>query len=131
MNASKLFGKGISFPPHVGPDGRVVWSEGDANVRESIQIILTTDQNERLMQPDFGGSLGLFLFEPNTVTTRHLIQDRIEKALAQWEPRIHVESVDVVPDTDDPQLAIATVTYRLVATQTRERVSLNVTFANA
>jgi phage baseplate assembly protein W len=130
MNAAHLFGKSISFPPRVGPDGRVVWSEDDANVRESIQIILTTDQNERLMQPDFGGGLGIFLFEPNTVTTRHLIQDRIEKALAQWEPRIFVESVDVVPDTADPQLAIATITYRLVATQTRERVSLNVTFAN-
>jgi phage baseplate assembly protein W len=130
MNAARLFGKGISFPPRVGPDGRIAWSEGDANVRESMQIILTTDQNERLMQPDFGAGLGLFLFEPNTVTTRHLIQDRIVKALAQWEPRILVESVDVVPDPDDLQQAIATITYRLVATQTRERVSLNVTFTN-
>jgi phage baseplate assembly protein W len=131
MNAAKLFGKGISFPPRVGPDGRIVWSDGDVNVRESIQIILTTDQNERLMQPDFGGGLGLFLFEPNTVTTRHLIQDRIVKTLAQWEPRIVVESVDVVPDADNLRLAIATITYRLIATQARERVSLNVTLANA
>jgi phage baseplate assembly protein W len=130
INAARLFGKGISFPPRVGPDGRIAWSEGDANVRESMQIILTTDQNERLMQPDFGAGLGLFLFEPNTVTTRHLIQDRIIKALAQWEPRILVESVDVVPDPNDLQQAIATITYHLVATQTRERVSLNVTFTN-
>lgn len=131
MNTAQLFGKGISFPPRVGPDGRIAWSEGDVNVRESIQIILTTNQNERLMQPDFGGNLGLFLFEPNTVTTRHLIQKRIEGTLAQWEPRISVESVDVVPDASDPEQAIATITYRLIATQTRERVSLNVTFANA
>lgn len=130
MNTAQLFGRGISFPPRIGPDGRVTWSEGDINIRESIHIILTTDQNERLMQPDFGGNLGIFLFEPNTVTTRHLIQDRIEKALAQWEPRILVESVDVVADTEDPQLAVATITYRLVATQTQERVSLNVTFTN-
>jgi phage baseplate assembly protein W len=67
------------------------------------------------------------LFEPNTVTTRHLIQDRIAKALEQWEPRIRVESISVEPDSTDPEAAIATITYKLVATQARQRLSLNVT----
>ena len=40
MDTGKLFGRGISFPPRVGPDGRVVWSEGEANVRECIEIVL-------------------------------------------------------------------------------------------
>jgi len=88
-----------------------------------------TEQPERLRTPGFGGSLGRFLFEPNTVTTRRSIQDRITKELAQWEPRIHVESVDVSPDPNDPQAAVAGITYKLVATQTRERVTLNVTLA--
>jgi phage baseplate assembly protein W len=126
MDSGQLYGRGISFPPRVGPDGRVAWSEGEGNVRESIQIILMTELRERLRLPDFGGGLGLFLFEPNTVTTRHLIKDRITKALAQWEPRLSVEAVGVDPDPDDPQAAIATITYKLVTTQTRERVSLNV-----
>ena len=51
---------------------------------------------------------------------------RIQRALAEWEPRIRVESVAVDPDPDDPEAAIATITYRLVATRTLERVSLNV-----
>ncbi len=129
MDAGKIFGRGISFPPRVGADRRVAWSEGEVNVREAIRIILMTEQRERVRLPEFGGSLGLFLFEPNTVTTRHLIQDRITKALAQWEPRINVESVEVEADLTDRQTAIATITYKLVATQTRERVSLNVTLA--
>lgn len=129
MDSGKIFGRGISFPPRVGADGRVAWSEGEVNVREAIRIILMTEQRERVRLSEFGGSLGIFLFEPNTVTTRHLIQDRITKALAQWEPRINVESVDVEPDPTDLQAAIATITYKLVATQTRERVSLNVTLA--
>ena len=126
----KLFGRGISFPPRLGPDGRMAWSEGETNIREAIQLILLTEQRERLRLPEFGGNLGLFLFEPNTVTTRHMIQDRITKALAQWEPRILVQSVDVEPDPTDPQAAIATITYKLVATQTRERVSLSVNLAS-
>ncbi len=126
MDPGRLLGRGISFPPRVGPDGRVAWSEGETNVREAIRVILMTEQRERLRLPEFGGGLGVFLFEPNTVTTRHLIQDRITKALEQWEPRITVESVSVEPDPEDVEAAIATITYRLVATQRRERVSLNV-----
>ena len=126
-NAGKVFGRGISFPPRVGADGRVAWSEGETNVRESIRVILMTEQPERLRTPNFGGSLGAFLFEPNTVATRRSIQDRITKELAQWEPRITVESVNVDADKDDPTAAIAVITYKLIATQTVERVSLSVT----
>jgi len=127
VDVGKVFGRGISFPPRVGADGRVVWSEGEQNIREAIRVILLTEERERLNLPSFGGGLGRFLFEPNTVMTRHLIQDRIAKALAAWEPRIRVESVDVTPDPQDDQAAIATITYQLVATRTRERVSLSVT----
>lgn len=129
MDTGRLYGRGISFPPRVGSDGRVAWSEGEQNVREAIRVILLTEQRERLMLAEFGGSLGLFLFEPNTVTTRHLIKDRIQKALALWEPRIQVEAVSVEADPSDTQAAVATITYKLVATQARERVTLGVALA--
>ena len=127
MDSGITFGRGISFPPRVGADGRVAWSAGEANVREAIRVILMTEQRERLMLPEFGAGLSRFLFEPNTAATRQLIRDRMTKALAQWEPRIAVESLEVEPDPDDPEAAIATITYKLIATQARERVSLNVT----
>jgi phage baseplate assembly protein W len=129
MDGGRVFGRGMAFPPRV-VDGRVAWSVGEENVREAIRIILLTEQRERLRLPEFGGSLGRFLFEPNTVATRRRIQDQIGLALARWEPRIAVESVDVQPDpADERQAAIATITYRLVATQARERVSLSVSLA--
>ena len=130
-NAGKILGKGISFPPRIGADGRVVWSEGETNVRESIRVILMTELNERLYLPEFGGGLNRFLFEPNTTTTRQLIRDRITKALAEWEPRISVQSVSVEPDADDLQAAIAVIYYKLVATQVSERVSLTVTLGSS
>src|ERR1051325_3162297 len=122
MNAGKIFGRGMSFPPRVGADGRVAWSEGETNVRESIRVILMTEQPERLRTPNFGGSLGRYLFEPNTVSTRRSIQDRITKELAQWEPRISVESVEVEADPNDPTAAIATITYKLIARSEERRV---------
>ena len=126
LKSGQIYGKGMSFPPRVGADGRVAWSEGEENVRESIRVILLTERRERLRLPGFGGSLSRYLFEPNTVTTRQLIRDRIAKELAQWEPRVAVEGVSVEEDATDPQAAIATITYRLVATRKQETVSLTV-----
>jgi len=129
MDVGQIYGRGIAFPPHVGPDGRVAWSEGDANVRQAVEIILKTEERERVNLPTFGGGLRRFLFEPNTVTTRHQIQDRVTRALEQWEPRITVLSVEVEEDGRDPQAAIATVHYELVATRARAQVALRVNLA--
>lgn len=125
-STGRILGRGISFPPRVGADGRIAWSEGEQNIREAIQVVLKTELDERLRLPEFGAGLNRFLFEPNTTATRHLLQDRISRALAAWEPRIAVESVDVSEDPTDPEAAIATVSYRLVATQALERVTLSI-----
>ncbi len=129
MDAGALFGRGIAFPPRVGPDGRVAWSEGEDNVRDAIRILLLTRPGERLFLDDFGAGLDRSLFEPNTVTTRQMLRDRITQTLQQWEPRIGLESVDVEPDPQDERTAIATITYKLVATQVRERIDVAVTLA--
>jgi phage baseplate assembly protein W len=124
--AGTVLGRGIAFPPRVGPDGRVAWSEGEPNIREGIEIVLKTDRSERLRLPEFGGGLPRFLFEPNTPATRHQLADRVRKALDAWEPRVTVQSVDVAEDPTDDEAAVVTVLYKLVATQATERVSLSV-----
>jgi phage baseplate assembly protein W len=129
MNAARLYGKGMAFPPRVGTDGRITWSEGEDNIRESMRVILMTEPGERLRLPLFGAGLGRFLFEPNIVATHTLIRERIVDALMRWEPRIRIEAVEVLPHRVDPQAAVATISYRLVATQVQERVSLTVSVA--
>ncbi|MBP8250719.1 MAG: GPW/gp25 family protein [Herpetosiphon sp.] len=126
MDAGTIFGRGMSFPPRVD-DGRIVCSEGETNIREAIQIILLTKSNERLRLPTFGAGLHELLFEPNTVATHQRIARRITNSLHAWEPRIHVQSVDVAADPADAYSAIATIHYTLVATQAQERMSLAIT----
>jgi len=126
MDGGQLYGRGMSFPPRVGDDGRIAWSEGDTNVREAIQIILKTEEKERLNLPTFGAGLQRYLFEPNNVATQTQIGDRITKALQLWEPRISVTEVDVQEDPSDPQAAIASISYRLVATQIQQTVNVSV-----
>jgi hypothetical protein len=126
IDEGKLFGRGISFPPRLGPDGRWAWSSGAENVRESIRVILLTQLDERLMRPDFGGGLQSLLFEPNTPSTHRLIQERITQALGRWEPRIRLDTVNVIADPADEQAVLVTIRYRLVATGTTDHVGLAV-----
>jgi phage baseplate assembly protein W len=126
VDGGQLYGRGMSFPPRIGQDGRIAWSEGESNIREAIRVILLTEEKERVRLPEFGGGLQRFLFEPNTVATQSQIQDRITKALQQWEPRILVRQVIVQQDAADQQKAIATIAYQLVATQVQQTISLSV-----
>jgi phage baseplate assembly protein W len=126
MDPGAIFGRSMGFPPRVGADGHVVWSQGEANVRESIRIILMTEPRERIRLPEFGGGLRQYLFEPNEPVTRQRLREAIEEAIARWEPRVRVESVTVDEDPHDGESAVATITYRLVATRVLERVSMAV-----
>jgi phage baseplate assembly protein W len=126
MARDTVFGSGISFPMRLGPDGRVAVSAGPDNIREMIRVILLTEPGERLQLADFGGGAGRFLFEPNTVGTRRRVQEKIEEALRQWEPRIALQAVSVEEDPDDPQSAIATIRYQLVANRASEQVAVRV-----
>ena len=125
MSAS-VFGRSLSFPPRVGADGRMVWSEGEASIRESITVILKTEPGERMALAEFGAGLGRFLFEPNNTVTHAGIEDAIRRALEDWEPRIAVESVEIAVDPADAESALATITYRLVATAARERITVGI-----
>lgn len=119
-----LYGQGVAFPPRLGDDGRLLWSSGPTNVRESIEVILLTALGERIMRPTFGAGLPSFLFRPNTVATHRLIEERARQALGRWEARIRLDRVTAVADPEDPGAARLTVTYRLVATGVRAETRL-------
>lgn len=126
MTPARLFGKGTSFPFRVGADGHVAWSEGEANINECIRSLLLTDRGERLFLPDYGGGLQAFLFAPNTVSTRHQIAERIKAAIGRWEPRVALQAVTVEADRAEATAAVATIVYRLVATQATGTLALRV-----
>lgn len=126
FDEGRLYGRSISFPPRIGANGRLAWSSGAENIRESIQVILMTEAKERLLLPTFGGGLQSFLYEPNTVATHRLIQERITQSLGRWEPRIALDEVTVKPHPTDGQTAVVTIRYRLIATNTPDQLSLTV-----
>ncbi|HYQ02097.1 MAG TPA: GPW/gp25 family protein [Polyangiaceae bacterium] len=125
-DGGSIYGRSVAFPPRVAENGRIAWSEGTQNIRESIRIILLTNPGERLGLSEFGAGLQSLLFEPNTATRHRQLQDRIERALARWEPRINLLAVNVDVDPGDPEAAVVAIEYELVATRSRERLTFNV-----
>lgn len=126
LSPDETLGRGVGFPPGIGPDGRWRWSVGLENIEQSIRIILRTDREERIMRPAFGGGLSRFLFQPNTASTHRMIEETIVQALGRWEKRIRVQVVDVGPDPDEPDAVRATIRYRVVRTNAEDRLSLRV-----
>ena len=129
MNSISL-GQGISWPPRIDSDGRLLLSADADNVRESIQVILLTEPGERVRLPEFGAGLGHFLFEPNIPATHIAIARRITQSLTRWEPRIRVAQVEVIADPSDSQAALATITYLLVSSGQQATMNLNVPVAS-
>ena len=129
MNLTSL-GQGISWPPRIDGDGRLLLSADAENVREAIQVILLTEPGERVRLPEFGAGLGHFLFEPNIPATHIAIARRITQSLMRWEPRIRVAQVEVDADPSDPQAALATIAYRLVSNAQQATLNISIPVAS-
>ena len=126
IDLGDIFGRSVGFPPRLDEQGRVRWSAGPDNVRESIRVILLTEPGERLMLPGFGAGLRKFLFQPNTTVTHRAIEDAVMVALARWEPRITNVNVQVSKDEQDEKAVLVLIHYMLVATQQNEDMQLRV-----
>ena len=111
MSLLNRLGRGWDFPVRPGPRaGALAYTGGPEKVRQSIGIILDTEPGERIMRPTFGCGLRRFLMKPNTTSTRALIKQEVERALAAGEPRIKVNAVVVEPG-DDPALVLIQIFY--------------------
>lgn len=76
--------------------GKVCQALGD--VHQTLQIIFSTIPGEDPFRPTFGCDLTQFLDRPLTVAIPAII-GAISSAITTWEPRIVLESVDVVAST--------------------------------
>lgn len=117
-----FLGRGWSFPPSFDRNLRGVrMLEHEADIVSSLQILLSTALGERVMVPQYGCNLDELAFDSLDTRIRTLMADKIESAILYHEPRILLESVEVV---DDPVqmldgLVLIGVTYRVKSTNSR------------
>ena len=117
MPEKDYLGVGWSFP--IKPvNGALQYARYEDRVEQAISIILLTAKQERPMLSEFGAGARTFVFEPNSPAIRHALENAVQQALTDWEPRINLERVEVVPDTDQPNLVWVNVDYVVRATNT-------------
>jgi uncharacterized protein len=94
-------GAGLAFPLRLDAAGSVALVAGDAEIQESIHLILATAPGERPMRPEFGCGIHHHLFAPADGATAGLIAQEVRRALTRWEPRVDLLQVDVSIDDQD------------------------------
>jgi len=70
-------------------------------LRTSIQMILFTRIGERVMLRDFGSSLHEKPFDPNDLFLRNEIVQEVQEAVARWDDRIGIETINVIQQEHD------------------------------
>jgi phage baseplate assembly protein W len=70
-------------------------------VKNSIVTCFTTAPGQKILNPEFGLDLRMYLFEPISENTAFFIRDDIFNNLSRFEPRVVVSNVAVIPDIDN------------------------------
>ncbi|ECB1325844.1 baseplate assembly protein [Salmonella enterica subsp. enterica serovar Nigeria] len=94
---------------------------GTDHIRQSIVDILTTPLGTRVMLPEYGSNLFNLVDNPTDPGLAMKIIMTSAGALAKWEPRIRVDSVNV------QAIDVGKITILIIATdvETRRRLEFN------
>jgi phage baseplate assembly protein W len=113
-----FLGRGWRFPIKPDVNGRLNYVSGDEAVRQSVWLIATTAQRERVMREEFGCGLYDLVFDANTAALHGLVQENIRAALTRWEPRIDLLGVRAETTPEQRNLLLIHIDYRIRANNT-------------
>jgi phage baseplate assembly protein W len=117
---SSFLGTGWSFPPSFALGGRDVHMVSEAeDIEQSLAILLATRRGERVMQDDFGGALGDFLFAEISQGLIGRVRSFVGDAILHHEPRITMNDVDVSVSASESGLLLISIDYTIRATNSR------------
>jgi len=117
--AAGFLGKGWRFPILPDRTGCLGYVEGDANVEQSVHILLMTALGERVMRSDFGTQTPRLVFSPGSLQYLKLIENTIRDAIRDWEPRIDLNNVLAEAEHSDESKITVSVTYTVRQTNTK------------
>ena len=121
MDATDLLGTGWRFPPQFSKNGQKVLLASDGtDVRESLEILLSTLEGERLYRPDFGCDLKRFMFEEVNSALATEIREMIVATVNAYEPRVEITEITITEAEESAYTLVINIDYRIVATNSAE-----------
>jgi phage baseplate assembly protein W len=89
-------GRGWAYPTTIDPArGSVAVAKYEADIRQSILIILGTARGERVMRADFGCGIHELVFDALDTALLTRIDTSVRECLARYEARIEVLIVSI------------------------------------
>jgi len=81
----------------------------ERSVIQSIKNLIMTNHYERLFNPELGSNINRLLFENMDQVTAIALKREIEQTIDNYEPRVSVTSVSVLPDLDNNAFAVSII----------------------
>jgi Bacteriophage baseplate protein W len=100
--ANEFIGRGWRFPILPDETGSLGWCDGQPNVEQSLKILLLTAVGERVMRPTFGTEAPRFVFAPGSEQYLRRLEQSIQDAVRDFEPRVDLLEVRAEPDAVEP-----------------------------
>jgi phage baseplate assembly protein W len=114
-----FLGRGWSFPPTFNRGfAKVEMLEEEADIKSSLEILLSTLQGER-MHPQYGCNIEELIFESLDTRMKTLMADKIESAILYHEPRIELEDVSLEESREEEGVVWIKITYSVRSTNSR------------
>jgi len=82
-------------------------------ISRSVKNIIFTQPGEKFFDEDFGSRVSRFLFENINPITASNIRDEIVQSILNYEPRVKLSDVFVIPDYDGNVMNVAIV-YNII-----------------
>ncbi|TMI69822.1 MAG: GPW/gp25 family protein [Bacteroidetes bacterium] len=121
MNVENSFlGTGWSFPPAFDKtSGTVKMVSNEEDIAQSLQILLSTRPGERVMLPQYGCNLDVFMFESITTTLVAYVKELIQTAILYFEPRINLDLITINTDSIVEGVILIELEYTIRASNSR------------
>ena len=98
----------LSFQPHpVTGDLQVLKNENA--IRRSVRNVVETIPYEKFFNSSFGSDVRSSLFDFVDFGTASIIKDQIETAISNFEPRVDLLNINVLPDPDANSFSVEIV----------------------
>ncbi|MBI9044424.1 MAG: GPW/gp25 family protein [Anaerolineaceae bacterium] len=119
MKGNDFLGNGWKFPVALDEQAQISMVTQEECIQQAIWMILGTARGERVMRPDFGCGIHDLVFAINNAGTAGRISSEVHQSLLEWEPRIDVLDVTVSTKSDQTNLLLIKIDYRVRSSNNR------------
>jgi hypothetical protein len=116
----------IPFDLNIDEFGDLILIEDVDAIKQSLHTIIQTKvgSKTKFQNPIFGSATSDLLFEKMNQFTESNLEDEIQFAIENWEPRVSVDSITINSDPNNHQIKVSII-YSVVSLNITEEIIIN------